>query len=140
MLLFPRSYVFFFKYKASGMQYKRQHALKELKRLAENIINCMEVLSDNTWEEEIRQICTWVNGDGTRSNLAEIQEQIESIKSKVREWLISSLPIMYFIHLACLFFGRIHNSGRSCWNRFNLLLFKIQLYQATWRHIKLGLI
>ncbi len=122
------------------MQVKRQNALKELKRLAENINNCMKVLSGRTWEEEIRQICAWVNKDGSRSSLAEIQEQIESTKSKVREWLISSLPIMYFIDFACLFFVRVHSSGRSYWNRFNLLLFKIQLYQATLRHIKLGLI
>ncbi len=86
------------------MQVKRQEELSKLKRLAENIKNCTKVLSDRTWEEEIRQICTWVNKDGTRSSLAEIQEQIESTKSKVREWLISSLPIMYFMSIFYVYF------------------------------------
>ncbi len=67
------------------MQSKRQKALKELKHLAENINNCMKVLSDKGWEQEFHQIFTWVNKDGTRSSLAEIQERIASTKSKVRE-------------------------------------------------------
>ncbi len=86
------------------MQLRRQEGLNKLKRLAQQKINnCMKGLSDRTLEEEIRQICTWVYKHGARSSLAEIQEQIESTKSKVREWLISSLPIMYFIHLTCFF-------------------------------------
>ncbi len=122
------------------MHSRRNTALMELKRLAIELRNSKIVSSDRTLIEELGQTCTWASNAGTRSNMAEIQERIGSIKSKVRVQLIHSLRFMPLTHLACLCFGRNQNSGLSCWIHFSLPLFRMKPCRSTWHRFKLGLI
>ncbi len=65
----------------------RKNALRELKRLAEELRNSKVVSSDRHWEEERDAICLWANNDGTKSSLLEINKRIGDIQQKVRFFL-----------------------------------------------------
>ncbi len=67
---------------------KRETALADLRRLAEELRNSKVVSCDRTLENDFGQICTSANTDGSKSWLPEINKWIEAIKSKVREQLI----------------------------------------------------
>ncbi len=122
------------------MHARRNTALTELKRLAEELRNSSIVSSNRTLVEELGQTCIWARNAGTRSNMAEIEVRIESITTMVRVQLNHSLRFMPLTHSACLCFGRNQNSGGSCWIHFSLKLFKVKPFRPTWCHIKLGLI
>ncbi len=65
------------------MQNRRNNALTDLKHLTENLTKCMKVLFDKSREEELNKVWAWVNNDGPKSSLPEINKWIESIKLKV---------------------------------------------------------
>ncbi len=91
-------HIFFLTKKVNYMQTRRNNALAALKRLAENLTNSEIVLSDKEWAEELGETCIWVDNDGTKSSLPEINKRIEDIKSKAREQL-------FFTLYACNSFG-----------------------------------
>ncbi len=76
------------------MHARRNTALTELKRLAEELRNSNIVSSNRPLVEELGQTCIWASNAGTRSNMAEIQVRIESITTMVRVLLINSLRFM----------------------------------------------
>ncbi len=67
---------------------KRETALVDLRRLAEELRNSKVVSCDRTLENDFGNICTSASYDGSKSWLPEINKWIEAIKSKVREQLI----------------------------------------------------
>ncbi len=71
------------------MHTRRTNAVKELKDLAEELTKSLELSSRRTLEEDLSQICTWVNTDCW----------IEANKSKVRKQLTLSCTRAPLIHL-----------------------------------------
>ncbi len=69
---------------------KRETALADLKRLAEELRNSKVVSCDRTLANDFGKICTSASNDGSKSWLPEINKWIEAINSKVREQLILS--------------------------------------------------
>ncbi len=78
------------------MQAMRKNALTELKRLAEEVRNSKAVTPDRHWEEELDAICSWVNNDGTKSSLLEINKRIGEIQEKVR-FLLSIFSCLFVL-------------------------------------------
>ncbi len=67
---------------------KRETALADLRRLAEELRNRKVVSCDRTLGNDFGKICTSASNDGSKSWLPEINKWIEAINSKVREQLI----------------------------------------------------
>ncbi len=96
------------------MQTRRNTALKELERLAEELRNNKVVSSDRTLVTELNKICYWANNEGAKSSLPEINRRMDYTKEKVGERLIVFCAFMHLNHFVGSSFGRNHNSGSSC--------------------------
>ncbi len=85
------------------MHAKRTDTAKELKGLPEELTKSQGVSTDTTLEEELGQIRTLANTDGTKSWLSEVNKWIEAVTSKVREQLILSWRSVLLFHFVCFF-------------------------------------